>query len=143
MAYRSAAALLDGAGMPGVQRGLLPLALLGLRLQHRQPAAVDDGIEWGPYEPWARPLVLLAQGRRSEAAGSLRQLPDPPPDHLLEALWCLAARAAIAVGDRNTMQRAFTALTPAAAEFAGAGGGLFTTGPVPAYLADLGGALGR
>ncbi len=37
------------------------------------------------------------------------------------------------------MQRAFTALTPAAAEFAG----LFTTGPVSAYLADLGSALGR
>ncbi|NEB14582.1 hypothetical protein G3I32_38125, partial [Streptomyces coelicoflavus] len=31
-AYRSAAARLDGAGMPGLERGLLPLALLGLRL---------------------------------------------------------------------------------------------------------------
>lgn len=70
----------------------------------------------------------------SRIAARQRQLPDPPPDHLLEALWCLAARAAIAVGDRNTMRRAFTALTPAAAEFAGAGSGLFTTGPVSAYL---------
>ncbi|MEK8226097.1 hypothetical protein NKG05_08460 [Oerskovia sp. M15] len=32
-AYRDAARLLDGAGMPGLEEGLLPLALLGLRVQ--------------------------------------------------------------------------------------------------------------
>jgi DNA-binding SARP family transcriptional activator len=136
-AYRSAAARLDGAGMPGLQRGLLPLTLLCLRLQHARPAPADEGTDWGPYEPWARPLVLLAQDRRGEAAVALRRLPSPPRDLLFEALWCLAARAAIAVGDRETIERAYAELAPAAAELAGAGSGLLTLGPVSAYLADL------
>jgi DNA-binding SARP family transcriptional activator len=136
-AYRAAAARLDGAGMPGLQRGLLPLTLLCLRLQHGRPAPADEGTDWGPYEPWARPLVLLAQERRDAAAAALRRLPSPPRDLLFEALWCLAARAATAVGDRETIGRAYAALAPAAAELAGAGSGLLTLGPVSRYLADL------
>jgi hypothetical protein len=31
---------------------------------------------WGPYEPWARPLILLSTARRAEAAAALRALPD-------------------------------------------------------------------
>ncbi|HUR07020.1 MAG TPA: BTAD domain-containing putative transcriptional regulator, partial [Nonomuraea sp.] len=46
-AYRDAAARLDGAGMPGLRAGLLPLALLCLRLRHERPAQADDGIDWG------------------------------------------------------------------------------------------------
>jgi hypothetical protein len=88
-------------------------------------------------------LVLLAQDRRSAAAAALRQVPDPPRDLLFEALWCLAARAAIAVGDRETMERAHTELTPATAELAGAGCGLLTLGPVAKHLADLATALRR
>jgi DNA-binding SARP family transcriptional activator len=136
-AYRAAAARLDGAGMPGLQGGLLPLTLLCLRLQHRQSAPTDERTDWGPYEPWARPLVLLAQDRAGEAAAALRRLPDPPRDLLFETLWCLAARAAIAVGDRETIERAYAALAPAAAELAGAGSGLLTAGPVSRHLADL------
>ncbi|MCW2948823.1 MAG: transcriptional regulator, family, partial [Actinoallomurus sp.] len=37
-AYRDAAARLDGAGMPGLRCGVLPLALLCLRLRHARPA---------------------------------------------------------------------------------------------------------
>ncbi len=140
-AYRDAAARLDGAGMPGVERGLLPLALLCLRVQHDLPAQTDEPIDWGPYEPWARPLVLLAQDRRGDAAAALRKLPDPPSELLSEALWCLTARAAIAVGDRNTMERAHTELTPAATELAGAGSGLLTVGPVSTHLGELAAAL--
>jgi DNA-binding SARP family transcriptional activator len=136
-AYRDAAARLDGAGMPGLERGLLPLTLLCLRLTHALPAPTGEHTDWGPYEPWARPLVLLAQDRRREAAAALRRLPDPPRDLLSEALWCLTARAAIAVGDRETMERAHTALTPAAGELAGAGSGLLTLGPVAEHLADM------
>ncbi|WP_329520662.1 AfsR/SARP family transcriptional regulator [Spirillospora sp. NBC_01491] len=142
-AYRDAAALLDGAGMPGLEHGLLPLALLGLRVQHGLPAPTDDRVDWGPYRPWARPLVLLAQDRPAEAAGALRDVPDPPRDLLLEALWCLIARAAIAVGDRAAMERARRELAPAAAELAGAGSGLLTLGPVSRYLGDLAAALAR
>jgi DNA-binding SARP family transcriptional activator len=136
-AYRAAAARLDGAGMPGLQHGLLPLTLLCLRLQHARPAPADERTDWGPYEPWARPLVLLAQDRRTEAAAALRRLPSPPRDLLFEALWCLAARAAIAVGDLKTIERAYAELAPAAAELAGAGSGLLTLGPVSRYLAEL------
>ncbi|MEU3752960.1 BTAD domain-containing putative transcriptional regulator [Streptomyces olivoreticuli] len=140
-AYQDAAAQLNGAGMPGLEHGLLPLALLSLRLRHAQPAQADERTDWGPYEPWTRPLVLLAQDRGAEVTTALRQLPEPPRDLMFEALWCLAARAAIAVGDRKTMERAFTELTPATAELAGAGSGLLTLGPVAKHLDDLATAL--
>ncbi|GAA2874487.1 BTAD domain-containing putative transcriptional regulator [Streptosporangium fragile] len=142
-AYRDAAARLDGVGMPGLERGLPPLASLCLRVQRAQPVQADERTDWGPYEPWARPLVLLARDRRGAAAAALRGIPDPPPDLLFEVLWCLAARAAVAVGDRETMERAATALTPAAAELAGAGSGLLTVGPVSKHLDDLATALRR
>ncbi|MGW6057875.1 BTAD domain-containing putative transcriptional regulator [Streptomyces sp. NPDC055189] len=148
-AYREAAARLDGAGMPGLERGLLPLALLCLRLRNEPPASadvrigegLDDSTDWGPYEPWTRPLVLLSQDGRDEAAQALRRLPDPPRDLLLEALWCLAGRAAIAVDDRKMMERVLAELAPATGELAGAGSGLLTLGPVAQHLDDLASAL--
>ncbi|MEV8428749.1 BTAD domain-containing putative transcriptional regulator [Streptomyces chartreusis] len=133
-AYRDAAALLDGAGMPGLAHGLLPLALLCLRLRRTLPLDFDDHTDWGPYAPWARPLLLLDRGRRSEAAEALHATPEPPRDLLQEALWCLTGQAAVALGDRRTMARAHAALTPAANELAGAGSGLLTLGPVAGYL---------
>ncbi|WP_405837783.1 BTAD domain-containing putative transcriptional regulator [Streptomyces sp. NBC_01518] len=140
-AYQDAALRLDGAGMRGLEHGLLPLALLCLRLRNGQPAQADGHIDWGPYEPWARPLVLLARDRPNDARAALSSLPDPPRDLLFEALWCLAARAAITVDDRETMERAHAELTPAAAELAGAGSGLLTLGPVARHLDDLAAAL--
>ncbi|WP_344945578.1 AfsR/SARP family transcriptional regulator [Actinomadura miaoliensis] len=130
-AYQSAATFLDGAGMPGLEHGLLPLVLLCLELP------VPDHPDWGPYEPWARPLVLLAEDRRPEASAALRNVPPPPRDLLYEALWCLTARAAIALGDRDVMRRAHTALAPARAELAGAASGLFSMGPVARHLTAL------
>ncbi|MFH8484115.1 AfsR/SARP family transcriptional regulator [Streptomyces longisporoflavus] len=153
-AYRKAAARLAGAGMPGLERGLLPLARLCLRLEGGSIDGEEGGsggegtdrdpceeTDWGPYEPWVRPLLLLAAGRRAEAAKALRRLPDPPRDLLLEALWCLAARAAIAVGDREMMARARAELAPAVGELAGAGSGLLTLGPVARYVDELTAAL--
>ncbi|SCE20244.1 hypothetical protein GA0115239_13302, partial [Streptomyces sp. BpilaLS-43] len=102
-AYRGAAAQLDGVGMPGLEEGLLPLALLCLRVRHGRPAPDGTSTDWGPYAPWATPLVLLARDAPDRAAAHLRRLPDPPPGLLLEALWCLTAQAAIAVSDRATM----------------------------------------
>jgi DNA-binding SARP family transcriptional activator len=125
-AYVEAAGLLDGAGMPGLERGLLPLALLCLRVQHGLPVQTEPA-DWGPYEPWASPGGGPA--------------PDPPRDLLFEALWCLAAQNAIAVDDLDTMKRAYAALRPAAGELAGAGSGLLTVGPVARHLEDLAAAL--
>ncbi|ETK37736.1 AfsR/SARP family transcriptional regulator [Microbispora sp. ATCC PTA-5024] len=138
-AYRDAVARLDGAGMPGLARGLPALTLLSLRVRRGLPA--EEDADWGPYEPWARPLVLLARGRREEAAVALRAAPDPPRDLLFEAMWCLTGRAAVALGDRETMERARAALAPAAGELAGAGSGLITLGPVAGHLAALSAAL--
>jgi DNA-binding SARP family transcriptional activator len=131
--YRAAAARLDQAGMPGMRDGLLPLALLGLRLRHGLPLASADD-EWGPYAPWVRPL--LEPGRTA-----LADVPDPPADLLAEALWCLFGRAAIAAGDREAMTRARRALAPAAAEWAGAASGTLTVGAVADHLAALDAAL--
>ncbi|MEU9867365.1 BTAD domain-containing putative transcriptional regulator [Actinomadura sp. NPDC048021] len=139
-AYRAAAAHMEGCGMPGLEEGLLPLALLCLRVQHRLPAQTGPA-DWGPYLPWARPLVLLARGRPGEAAAALRDVPDPPRDLLFEALWCLTGQAAIAVGDRPAMRRAHDELVPAAGELAGAQSGLLTLGPVSRHVDDLAAAL--
>jgi hypothetical protein len=135
--------------MPGLERGLLPLALLSLDLGKqfstdvRIGRGLDESTDWGPYEPWARPLVLLSQYRRDEAAKALRQLPDPPRDLLLEAMWCLVGRAAIAVEDRELMEHAHAELASAAAELAGSGSGLLTLGPVARHLDELASALRR
>ncbi|MFG1894746.1 BTAD domain-containing putative transcriptional regulator [Micromonospora zamorensis] len=166
-AYRLAADRLSADGMPGLTRGLLPLALLGLRLAeavggdrpHAGPdqpipgpggAGWADGpggagwadLDWGPHEPWVRPLLLLADGDRDAAEATLRTLPDGPHDLLREARLCLVGRAAHALGDRVTMERVYVDLLPAADELA-AGSGVLTVGPVAGHLAALADALGR
>ncbi|MFF1681216.1 SARP family transcriptional regulator, partial [Streptomyces sp. NPDC058256] len=142
-AYRAAAARLDGAGMPGLERGLVPLASLCLRLAHRAPTTgVDLRAYWGPYRPWAEPLALLETGRRTEAGTALRALPEPPRDLLYEALSCLEAAAALRLGDPLVLKRTHARLLPAAAELAGAGSGLISLGPVKQWLAEIATRLG-
>ncbi|WP_432829744.1 BTAD domain-containing putative transcriptional regulator [Dactylosporangium sp. CA-092794] len=125
-AYRAADARLATAAMPGVREGLLGLALLSVD-------RYTPGDDLGPYEPWARPLLLLRADRRPEAAAALRALPPSPRDLLLEARLCLAAKAARTLGDRETAARIAEELRPAATEHA-AGSGVLTLGPVSAYL---------
>ncbi len=140
--YRAAARSLVGAGMPGLEPGILPLAILCLRVERGSPLSFPAGTEWGPYEPWVRPLLLLDAGRRAEAAAALRLAPGPPPGQLLEATWCVLARAAIQLGDESMMRRARAALAPASREIAGAGSGMLTVGPVARWLSELDAALG-
>lgn len=140
-AYREAAKSLAGAGMPGLERGLLPLALLCLQVHHGFPVTADPRTDFGPYEPFVRPLLLLAEGHDRDAVRLLASVPSPPGDLLYEALWSLLARAAIHVGDRALMLRARRALEPARGELAGAASGLLTAGPVSAHLDALSAAL--
>jgi hypothetical protein len=154
--YRDAARLLDGAGMPGVEQGLLPLALLTLRVWRAGPApatpapkhpffpeitAFPADTHWGPYRPWAEPWLLLTRNTAhprgpGEARDALRRCPPPPSGLLTEALWALTARAAVALGDRDMAREACAALQPAADEIAGAASGLLTAGPVAGYLTE-------
>ncbi|MFW5418852.1 AAA family ATPase [Nocardiopsis sp. CNT-189] len=143
--YRTASARLAGSGMAGVERGLLPLALLCLRLQTggAGAASVDPAEDWGPYRAWVEPLAELGRGDREAARARLRSLPErPPADLLLEALTCLEALAAIELGERAVMERAYARLLPAEEEVAGAGTGMLTLRPVAHYLGDLATALG-
>ena len=135
--YRHAATLLNGSGMPGVEQGLLPLALLCLRVWRRELADFPSGTDWGPYEAWARPWLFLARNRPGQAKNALGRCPAPPRGLLSEALWCLTARAAVILGDRALASQAYDALLPAAGEIAGAGSGMLTAGPVRDYLTDL------
>ncbi|MFB9838235.1 SARP family transcriptional regulator, partial [Actinoallomurus acaciae] len=137
-AYRAAAVRLDGAGMPGVEQGLLPMALLCLRLG--PDVEVDPDADWGPYRPWVEPLALLRSGRRADARTALRELGEPPADLTYEALCCLEAEAALELGDRVVLERVHTRLRPAAGELA-AGTGLFTAGPVDRRLDAISAAL--
>ncbi|MEV1077968.1 BTAD domain-containing putative transcriptional regulator [Streptomyces sp. NPDC050211] len=146
-AYRAAAARLDGAGMPGVEHGLLPLAQLCLRLADGSTPAreaaehVDTDADWGPYRPWAEAFIPLHTGLRTEAQAMLRALPEPPADLLYEALCCLEAAVALELGDRVVLERLHTRLRPAAGELAGAGSGLITLGPVDRWLTAIKHAL--
>ncbi|SEG94229.1 hypothetical protein SAMN04489712_14418 [Thermomonospora echinospora] len=135
-AYRAAAVPVDSAGMPGLGEGLPPLALQALRVRHDRAPEPEDPDRLGPYRPWALP-VLLAAGRRDEAAEALRAVPDPPHDLLAEALWALLARATLSLGDPLVLRRAHAALFPAAGEQAGAASGLISLGPVSAILAEI------
>jgi hypothetical protein len=141
-AYRAAAARLEGAGMPGVREGLLPLASLCLRLVNGTGSAstvaehVDPGADWGPYRPWVEPFVLLRADRHAEARQALTDLPEPPADLLYEALCCLRIAAAVALDDRAAVRQARDRLRPAAGQLAGAGSGLLTLGPVDAWLTN-------
>lgn len=144
-AYESAAADLPDAGMPGLTHGLLPLALLSLRLADgpRVPPrdAVDPAADWGPYRPWITPLAALASDDRPAARTALRALPDPPRDLLYEACCCLEATAALELGDRAALTRVRERLLSASAELAGGGSGLLTLGPVSRYLTAITEAL--
>jgi hypothetical protein len=124
-AYRDAAKLLDGAGMPGLQGGLEALAVLTVRLRAGRP--LDADADYGPYEPWVRPLLT---------GEALDDVPDPPKDLLQELLWTLLAEAALAQGNQQVMTRALKALTPAAGEQT-AGSGLITLGPAAKVLDRL------
>lgn len=135
-AYRAADDALATAGMPGLHHGLLPLALLGLRLLHDRPAPTDSRLDWGPHLPWATPLVLLAHGRVEDARTALAATPEPPRDHLQEALWCLTAHAAARLGEPGIAADAAAALRDARAEDAGAASGMLTLGPVERYLTE-------
>jgi DNA-binding SARP family transcriptional activator len=135
--YRQAAKQLNDSGMPGVEHGLLPLALLCLRVWQREPADFREDTDWGPYHAWARPWLLLARNRNGEASEALRRCPAPPRGLLSEALWCLTARAAVALADRALAATARDALLPAAGEIAGAASGMLTAGPVSDYLTEL------
>ncbi|SEF86306.1 DNA-binding transcriptional activator of the SARP family [Nonomuraea solani] len=143
-ACRAAAVRLTGTGMPGVEEGILPLALLCIDLTAGERPSPELGkADWGPYEPWARPLVLLGEGRREEALAAARSIPESPRDLLLEVRTCLHTRIAIEEGDRAVLERLYDALLPAEAEIAGAGSGMVTLGPVARYLGELAAALGR
>ncbi|QUQ65883.1 regulator [Kutzneria sp. CA-103260] len=126
--YREAAALLAGTGMPGVERGLLPLALFSLDHQ------ADPAADWGPYRPWIEPFFLLDNGDRAAAREALHAALEPPADLMYELLSCLQITAARAVDDRPLLATLRERLAPADTELAGAGSGLVTLGPVAGYL---------
>ncbi|MBP2268703.1 DNA-binding SARP family transcriptional activator [Pseudarthrobacter sp. PvP004] len=135
--------------MPGFADGIAALATLGLELRQETElggaelnsielgsAQLSDG-DFGPYERWVRPLLLVRAGARGQAAEALRRLPDPPHDLLLEATWCIVAQAACEVGEPSLMRRALAALEPAKGERA-AGSGVVDLGRVDHYLGLLG-----
>ncbi|WP_255663814.1 MULTISPECIES: BTAD domain-containing putative transcriptional regulator [unclassified Nocardia] len=140
-AYRTAAAHLPGAAMPGLEAGLLPLALTCVRLRHGLPIALDH-TDFGTHAPWVEPLLLLEHGYPDNARKALRALPEPPGDLLTELRYALMTRAALSLGEHTVLDRAYTALLPASAELAGATTGLVTLEPVAHYLSEIATARG-
>ncbi|TDC25812.1 AfsR/SARP family transcriptional regulator [Streptomyces sp. 8K308] len=136
-AYRTVATDLAGAGMPGVEAGIFALALLSLRMRHRRPAPTNPDLDWGPYRPWAQPLLDLAHGNLAAARHAAATLPTPPADHLYDTLWTVNAHTAILLHDASLATQAHHALTPLRGEIAGGTTAMITFGPVNDILTTL------
>ncbi|TWF76128.1 DNA-binding SARP family transcriptional activator [Pseudonocardia hierapolitana] len=136
-AYRAVAADLAGAGMPGVEAGLFPLALLSLRMRHRRPAPTDPDLDWGPYRPWVQPLLDHARGDLAAARRAAGTLPRPAADHLYDSLWAVNAHTAVLLQDDSLAARAREALHPLRGEIAGGTTAMITFGPVDDLLVAL------
>ncbi|MFF9147401.1 BTAD domain-containing putative transcriptional regulator [Streptomyces sp. NPDC014861] len=132
-------------GMPGLVRGAAALVALTPAMRGNALPDPDDlaPLDPGPYRPWIDPLLLAASGATEAARRALDTVPRPPHDLLQEALWCVLARTAAAVGHRPVLRRARQELSPAATELAGAGSGLISYGPVIHHLAAADAALGE
>jgi DNA-binding SARP family transcriptional activator len=141
-AYRAVATELAGAGMPGVEAGFLPLALLSLRIRHGRPAPTAPDLDWGPHRPWVRPLLAHARGDLAAARRAAATLPAPAADHLYDALWAVNAHTAVLLGDDALAARARAALAPLRGEIAGGVTAMITFGPVDDILATLDEHLG-
>lgn len=131
-AYRQAATQHPATAMPGLDHGLLALALAAQALRHQTPIA--QTADYGPHAPWIQPNLMIAQGKYSYAARLLSHAATPPPGLFLEAHWALLAQAAEAVDHQPLLAKARSALRSAAGEQAGAQSGFLTLGPVDAYL---------
>jgi DNA-binding SARP family transcriptional activator len=119
---------LDLSGMPGVEAGFLPLALLSMGLPP------DPSLEWGPYRPWAQPLLHLGRGDVAAARRAAADLPTPRADHYYEVLWGITAHIAALLDDRSLAVRARAALEPARGEIIGGTTAMMTFGPVDDLL---------
>lgn len=143
--YARALASTADSGMPGLATGAPALVALTPVMRgdgDELPRPGDfDHVDPGPYEPWLRPLLLAGAGETEQARRALTSVPRPPRDLLQEALWCLLARAAAAVGHERVLGRARDELACAAGEFAGAGSGLISFGAVERHLRAADSAL--
>ncbi|MEU9923955.1 AfsR/SARP family transcriptional regulator [Streptomyces griseoluteus] len=142
-AYRTLATDLAGTGMPGVEAGIFPLALLSLRLRDQRPAPTDPDLDWGPYRPWVQPLLDLAHGNLTAARHAAATLPTPPADHLYDSLWAVNAHTAILLRDESLATQAHHALSPLRGEIAGGTTAMITFGSVNDILATLDQHLNR
>ncbi|WP_329298023.1 winged helix-turn-helix domain-containing protein [Streptomyces sp. NBC_00659] len=142
--YTQVLAQTADCGMPGLTRGAGALVALVPVMRAGALPDPDDfaRLDAGPYQPWLTPLLLAASGAEEEARQALTVVPRPPHDLLQEALWCLLARAAAAVGHGPVLRRARDELSTAVGEWAGAGSGLVSFGPVEHHVREAERALG-
>lgn len=117
--------------MPGFAHGIVALSRLTRALRTGDDLP-DGGL--GPYEPWARPLLLARAGRGDAGRRALRAAPPPPHDLLQEVAWGLLLTAARELDDPTVADLTARALATASAERA-AGSGVVDLGPVRDLLA--------
>lgn len=123
----------SGSEMPGFANGITALADLASAL--RGGTELPDG-DFGPYEPWVRPLLLARSGYGQEAAAALDVISEPPSDLMLEATWFLVGLAALDVRHLSAASRALAALSSAVTERA-AGSAVIDLGPASAIVSKL------
>ena len=130
-AYRDAAARLDGAGMPGLEHGLL-----GSRCSACASGETAEQLrdaDCGPYEPWAAPLVPRARARAGGPRGAAQARSAAARPAVRGPVVPHRPRGASALDDERTLARARDGAAPGRDEFA-AGSGIVALGPIVAYL---------
>ncbi|MEZ0491487.1 BTAD domain-containing putative transcriptional regulator [Kineococcus sp. TBRC 1896] len=133
--YRRQVEATRGQGMPGLEEGLLEVAVAAAHLQHGR--AVPGACAAGPFAAWTGPLALLGSGDREAARTALRAAGEPPPGHFADLFRCFLAAAAAELRDDVVSARLLPRLEPVADEFAGAGSGMVTAGPVAGFVDRL------
>ena len=119
------------------------LALLSVRLRHQRSAPNDPELDWGPYRPWAQPLLHLASDNVPAARHAAAALPAPRADHLYDTLWAITAHTAIMLKDNALAVQARDALTPFRDQSAGGTTAMITFGPVNDLLTRIDNQINR
>jgi hypothetical protein len=131
------AAVRDGIGSEildlAAKHDLPTYAALGRLIRLQSASALGDLTAATAHAEAAEQLAPMTE---APLVPALAAAPEPPHDHMQEAMWCLTALAAAHLADPAAAARAAAALTAARTEHAGAASGLLTFGPVSAYLAE-------
>ncbi|TDC92727.1 BTAD domain-containing putative transcriptional regulator [Actinomadura sp. 7K507] len=145
--------LSDAIGRTRIWSSELVVGFLGvfcLRIVQGRTAEMLEGSAW-LHRQWSHvaatadlhALALVAAGRTAEAERVIAGAGPVRLDYFFDLTMAVRALRAMALGDRDLAEEAYTALAPYAGQFTGGATAVATLGPVAQVLGDLAVFLGR